>query len=145
MLTRSLATLTVVASLGLAAGCRPHIDPKDPDDRAWIARHAASRVDDALDDADATDSQKKALAGLEKPVLDEGFRLWEGQAAAKDTLWTEWKSPSPDAAKVHAVVDERVDGLRKVLHLAADAILKAHATLTPEQRATLAEEYEHRR
>lgn len=145
MITHPLFALATVATLALAAGCRPHIDPKDPEDRAWIARHAESRVEDVLDDVDATEAQKKALAGLEKPVLDEGFRLWEGQEAAKKALWAEWKAPTADAAAVHAVVDERVDGLRKVLHLAADAMLKAQATLTAEQRATLAEEYEHRR
>jgi Spy/CpxP family protein refolding chaperone len=142
MLTRSLALLTTLALVGLA-GCG-RIDPNDPKDRARISQRAADHLDDALDEVDATDAQRQALAGLEGPVLTEAFRFFEGQPAAKATLWGQWGSAAADPATVHAVVDERVESLRKIMHAAADAALKAHATLTPEQRAELAAELGHR-
>jgi protein CpxP len=143
MLTRTLALLTTLAVAGLT-GCGPRIDPSDPEDRARISRRAADHLEDALDEVDATDAQRQALVGLEGPVLAEAFRFFEGQPAAKATLWGQWGSAQADPAKVHAVVDERVESLRKVMHAAADAALRAHATLTPEQRAELAQELGHR-
>lgn len=145
MLARTIATLTTVTALGLAAGCRPHLDPTDPEDRARITRWVAEAREEGLDDVDATDAQQSALEGVEKPVLDEAFRFLEGQAEAKKTLWAEWRAPTVDAARVHAVVDARVDDLRKVLHSATEAAIKVHDTLTAEQRADVAEAHEHRR
>jgi Spy/CpxP family protein refolding chaperone len=106
-----------------------------------MSRHAEHRVDDLLDEVDATDEQRKALAGVEKPVLEEAFRFFDGHPAAKKELWAEWSSDRADAERVHARVDERIDGLRKVAHAVADAVLKAHAVLTPAQRAQVTEEW----
>lgn len=141
MLLRTLALLSL-ATVALA-GCGPRFDPADPEDRARLSRKAADHLDDALDELDASDAQRQALAGVEAPVLAEAFRFFEGQPAAKAALWGQWGAAEADPAKVHAVVDERVESLRKIMHAAADAALKAHATLTPAQRAALAEEFGH--
>lgn len=144
MFARPLVPFAITA-LAFAAGCRPHIDPSNPEDRARVSRYAAERVEDELEDLDATEAQKQALAGLEKPVVDEAFRFMEGQPGAKQALIAEWNTSAADPAKVHAIVDERVESLRKVLHAAADAALKLHGSLTAEQRAEFLDDHDHAR
>ena len=109
MLTRTLALLTTLAVAGLT-GCGPRIDPSDPEDRARISRRAADHLEDALDEVDATDAQRQALVGLEGPVLAEAFRFFEGQPAAKATLWGQWGSAEAD-------LDAFIEGKRRPSHL----------------------------
>ena len=51
----------------------------------------------------------------------------------------EWIKDEPDADRVHAIIDERIEAFRAVAHKAADEALATHALLTPEQRAEIGE------
>ena len=50
--------------------------------------------------------------------------------------------PGEVKAKLHALVDARMDELRKLAHDAVDAGVEAHDVLTPAQREKLAKKAE---
>jgi Spy/CpxP family protein refolding chaperone len=105
-----------------------------------ITRIAHAHVDDFLDDVDATGEQRGKIATLTDRVLGEGLPLIGEHQQAKKVLLDQWRSEKPDAAKVHSVIDERVDGIRRVLHTVADAAIELHQLLTPEQRKEINED-----
>jgi Spy/CpxP family protein refolding chaperone len=57
---------------------------------------------------------------------------------------TQLSSDSPDAQKLHALVDARIDAMRAFAHKITDAALEVHGTLTPQQRKELATEFRER-
>ncbi len=97
------------------------------------------KVDDALDDVDATDSQRAQIQGLSKKLVADAKPLMEQHRAARDELIQQWSSDRPDAARVHALIDERAEAMRAYAHKVADAMIETHQTLTPAQRAELGE------
>jgi Spy/CpxP family protein refolding chaperone len=107
-----------------------------------MARVVTAHLDNALDDLEATDAQRTQVHALKDRVLTGADGLRAGHGQARDELLAQWKQPAPDAARVHAVVDGRVDALRAFAHQAADAALELHRILTPEQRAELTERAE---
>ncbi len=138
------------AALGLAAvlgfvtltgfGCHPgHGHPRDP---AQVAKFVNARVDDLLDDVDATPDQRTKIHAIADRMLAEGQAMRAGHKDAHDTLLAQWKSEAPDKAQLHALVDARMDALRKLAHDAVDAGVEAHDALTPAQREKLAKKAE---
>ncbi|PTL78613.1 Spy/CpxP family protein refolding chaperone [Vitiosangium sp. GDMCC 1.1324] len=95
------------------------------------------RMDDQLEELNATDAQKQALHGLKDSLFEDGKSLFEQQKDAKEQMMKQWESPNPDSKAVHALVDARVDAFRAFAHRVADAALEAHRILTPEQRQQL--------
>jgi Spy/CpxP family protein refolding chaperone len=136
MLSIALAT----AALSLApAGCARH--RADP---AHIDKVVTAHLDDALDNLDATGAQRAKVHSLKDKLLQDGLALRGGQREARRELVAQWDADRPDAAKVHAVIDARIEALRAFAHEAADAALDLHETLTPEQRAKVSKRI-HRR
>jgi Spy/CpxP family protein refolding chaperone len=68
----------------------------------------------------------------------------EEQHAARDEAFTQLASDTPDAQKLHSLVDARIDAMRAFAHKMTDAALEVHGTLTPEQRKELATEFRER-
>lgn len=105
------------------------------------------RVDDALDELDATQAQRDRVQALTKESLAATKPLAEQAKSTRTALMSEWKSSTPDAAKVHALVDGQLDAVRAVAHALTDKALEVHALLTPKQREVLtakAERFEKR-
>ena len=67
------------------------------------------------------------------------LHAWLGAGRA----WRE-RRDEPDAKKLHALVDERVDEMRALAHQAVDSAIELHGVLTPEQRAEIAKRVEER-
>ena len=128
----------VVALSGFAWGCRHRHDP------ARMAELVTERVDDALDDVDATPEQRQRIHAVKDRMLARAKELHGDRAEGREVILEAWKSDAPDAAKLHALVDERGDAMRKLAHEAVDAGIEVHGILTPEQRAKLAEKAERR-
>lgn len=126
----------VVALTGFAGGrfgChRGH--GRDP---AELAAFVTDRVDDALDDLDATPEQRTRVNAVKDRMLQAGLAMRGDHGATHETLLAEWKAESPDAAKLHALVDARADAMRAFAHQAVDAAVEVHGILTPEQREKL--------
>lgn len=133
-----LALVAVVALTGWKGGCgRP--DHRDP---AAVAAFVTDRLDDLLDDVDATPAQRTQLQAIKDRVLASAQKLHGTRQATHETLLGEWKAEKVDRAKVHALIDQRAAEMKAMAHEAADAAIEAHDVLTPEQRAKLAKKAE---
>lgn len=132
-----LALLGVVTLTGFGrCGHRPGGDP------AAMAALITEHVEDALDDLKATPAQRTQILAIKDRLLADGQKLHATRQADHAELLAQWNSPAPDRARIHALVDERIDALRAMAHEAADAGLEAHDVLTPEQRAQVSKKLE---
>ena len=116
---------------GFCGGCGSS-DPAKQMERAQ--KYVNMRIDDELDDIKATPAQKTDIHALADGLFPLVVKLRTDGMAAKATALAQLEQPKPDGAALHALVDERFDAFRAFAHTAVDAVLKAHETLTPEQR-----------
>ncbi|MER2565160.1 MAG: periplasmic heavy metal sensor [Myxococcaceae bacterium] len=100
------------------------------------------RMDDALDELDATQAQRERVQALTKVAIANAKPLAEQAKSTRAALMTEWKSATPDAAKVHQLVDTQLESVRSFAHTLTDKALEVHALLTPRQRDVLTEKAE---
>ncbi|HEY6098953.1 MAG TPA: Spy/CpxP family protein refolding chaperone [Anaeromyxobacter sp.] len=134
-----LAVAGFVTLTGFGGGCHGRRHGHDP---AEVAAFATARVDDALDDVDATPDQRAKIHAVKDRLLAAGQQAHAGNREAHEAVFAEWKSASPDAAKLHALVDARIDAMRAFAHQAVDAGIEVHGILTPEQRAKVTKKVE---
>jgi Spy/CpxP family protein refolding chaperone len=136
-----LLAVGVVALTGWRGGCsgHGHGHGRDP---ARMAAFVTDRVDGLLDDVDATAEQRTRIHAVKDRMLAAGQAARGGHTEAHDALVAEWKSATPDAARLHALVDERVEEMRALAHQAVDAGVEVHGVLTPEQREKLTRKME---
>lgn len=135
----SLAFLTAsfVLLTGFHGGCGSH----DPAKRAErMQRRAHAHVEDLLEDVDADATQTKRILGHTDAVAAQAVQIHLEHRAVVEELHAQWKSPKPDAEKIHGLIDTRVDAFRRFLHFTADALIDTHQTLTPEQREAVLDE-----
>jgi Spy/CpxP family protein refolding chaperone len=100
------------------------------------------KVDDSLDAINANDQQRSSAHALANQIFDDGMKLHQTRDQVRADLMQQWKSDHPDANVVHADVDKMVDAFRAFAHKVADAALKFHDQLSPEQRNQLAQRAE---
>jgi Spy/CpxP family protein refolding chaperone len=131
----------VVVLTGFRGGCGHSHGGHDP---ARMAAFVTDHVDDALDDLEATPEQRARVHAVKDRLLARGQALREARAGAHAEVLAQWRSETPDAARLHAMVDERLEGMRALAHEAVDAGLEVHGTLTPEQRAEVTRKIERR-
>jgi protein CpxP len=131
-----LVTLTAFRGGGCFRG-HGHRDP------AQMTAFVTNRVEDVLDDVDATPDQRAKILAMKDRMLDAAKAVHQDQGATHEALLDAWKSDAqPDAAKLHALVDQRADEMRKLAHEAVDAGIEVHGILTPDQRAKLTKKIE---
>ncbi len=116
-----------------------HCRSRDP---AHVAAMATEHVNEMLDEVGATPEQRTQILAIKDRLVADGQKLHEGHAATHDELLAQWKSDQPDAARLHALVDQRTEELRAFANEAVDAAIQVHGILTPEQRAKLAKKAE---
>jgi hypothetical protein len=100
---------------------------------------ATWKVNDVMDDIDATTAQRKVVLEQTHKVLADFGKLHAQSEANHGKLIAELESSQPRADVLHAMVDERTEAFKGVLHNAVDALLVAHGALSSDQRAQLAE------
>ena len=123
-----------------AAGCASHHHgSRDP---AQIAAMASKHVEDVLDDVNATPDQRTRILAIKDRLLADVQAAHADRKATHETVLAAWKSDAPDAASLHALVDQRMDAARKLAHQAVDAGIEVHGVLTPDQRAQLTKKIE---
>jgi Spy/CpxP family protein refolding chaperone len=132
----AIAGAGAVALTGFAGGCGAHRHGhgRDP---AELAAFVTDRVDDALDDVDATPDQRTRIHAVKERLLAAGQKARGGHRDAHEALRAEWTAEQPDGAKLHALVDARAEEMKAFAHQAVDAGIEVHGILTPEQRAKL--------
>jgi Spy/CpxP family protein refolding chaperone len=124
--------LGISAIVALAA-FRGHFH-RDP---AEMAAFVSRRVDDALDDLDATPQQRTQIHALVDKLVADAQKLRAGRQEVRKELVAQWDAETPDRARIHAIVDQQVDQLRAMAHEAADAAVDAHGILNADQRARI--------
>lgn len=136
-----LAAAGFVALTGFGGGCRGHGagHGRDP---AEVASFVSARVEDALDDLDATPDQRTRIHAVKDRLLSAGQEARGGHREAREALLAEWKSASPDAQKLHELVDARIEAMRAFAHQAVDGAAEVHGVLTPEQREKVSKKIE---
>lgn len=102
------------------------------------------KVEDVLDDVDATAPQREAINALKDGLLAEVKPLSAGAQATRKELVTEWKAQSVDAARVHQAIDAQAKALEGFAHRVADAAIAVHDVLTPKQREVLTQRIDKR-
>ena len=111
------------------------VDEDDDRDHLQDIQDALERLDDLADDLDATASQRQAMQEAKDRVLRKAVRMHADKKKTRAAVMAEVKKATPDAAKIHAIIDAKSDKMRKLAHEVADELLAIHATPTPEQRA----------
>ena len=127
-----------VALTGFRGGCG-HGPGNDP---AQMAAFVNARVDDLLDDVDATPDQRTKIHTITNRMLESAKEAHAGHDEVRATVLGQWKADSMDRKALHDLVDARADVLRKLAHQAVDATADAHDVLTPPQREKLAKKAE---
>jgi Spy/CpxP family protein refolding chaperone len=145
-MTRTIATMVSLLPLlaGLALGSAACARETEAPADAEIAARVHGRVQDALDDLDATVEQRRQIEPLEQRLVDEIVGLREGAQGAHEQAAELWLSDNPDPKRAHALVDERLDAARQAAHQMTDLVLDLHRVLTPEQRQALVERLKER-
>lgn len=130
LLIAGSAVLAIVLLSGFRGG---HFGggPRNPE---RIKQMISWKLDDHLEELKATEQQKQAIHGLKDSLLEDGKQLFQENKGARVQMLEQWESANPDSRAVHALVDERVDAFRAFAHKMADAALRAHRILGPEQR-----------
>jgi len=120
---------------------RGHGHGRDP---AAVSAFVTDHVEDTLDDLDATPEQRARIMAVKDRLLEAAKGLHGDRKEAHDALVAEWKAATPDAARLHALVDARAEEMRALAHQAVDAGVEVHDILTPEQREKLTRKVERR-
>jgi protein CpxP len=103
-----------------------------------MERFVSSRLDDLLDDVRASDAQRQQIQSIKDKVVADAKALRAGHGDVHRELLAQWQLDTPDAARVHAIVEGRADAMKGFADEVTDAVLQVHAILTPEQRAQVA-------
>jgi periplasmic protein CpxP/Spy len=132
---RVLLAVLAASVAVIAAGCHRggHREMNPERVRKFVHHH----VEDVMDDFDANQAQRAKAAVLEERLVTEAIALHAQSHQARQEALSQLRSPTPDAAKLHALLDERFEAYRKLAHQTTDALLELHATLTPQQREKL--------
>jgi Spy/CpxP family protein refolding chaperone len=131
------AVLAIVLLSGFRGGGW-HRDPER------IKQMITWKLNDKLEDLEATAAQKQAVHGVKDRLFEEGKLLAQEHQATRVEVLTQLESDYPDSQKLHGIVDSRIDAVRAFAHRVVDAALEVHKVLTPEQRKELSTEYRER-
>jgi len=100
------------------------------------------RINSLLDEIKATDSQRAQVNAIKDELFNDGFALKQANGNLRKDLVAQWDSDVVDSAKIHTLVNDRVEAFRAFANKAADDAIKVHDLLTPEQRVQLKAELE---
>ncbi len=136
----ALAALTMLGAAGYgaarAAQALHHPGP------AMMAKFVSWKVGDTLDSIKATDAQRAVVGAAKDRLLAEAQKQADAHVAVHEAMLAQWNADTVDRAKLHALVDARIDDFRASAHLAIDSLSDVHDVLTPAQRAQVADEFQ---
>ncbi len=96
------------------------------------------RVNDMLDEIDATDEQSERVNAVVDGLIRDAIPMIEEHRRARGEFKEMFFSDT-DPEQVHAAIDQRMAKFSELAHKAADAALEVRGTLTPEQLDELKE------
>lgn len=89
-----------------------------------------------------TEAQEDQAIAMRKELQKEGKRIKKNAMESVDEVAAELRKPKPDASRLHNLADQRMDEVKKLVHLTIDRFLALHATLTQDQKSELADKLE---
>lgn len=98
------------------------------------------KVDSILEDINATPEQRTQIKQITSQLFNDGRQLHQNTELAHKELLSQLQADKVDSVKMHALVNERIDQLRKFADTAVEDAIKVHDILTPEQRVQLSAE-----
>lgn len=99
----------------------------------------------AIKELDLSTEQVEMLKAIREANRDEHEANRAQREKTMEVFKAELQSDSPDAAKLHALIDAREADMVQRAHDRLDTLLEIHAVLTPEQRAQIATKLEEMR
>jgi Spy/CpxP family protein refolding chaperone len=133
---------SVITALALTAAvvtsCGGHRSFKNDPEK--MRKFALWKVDDTLDDLDATESQKKQILGIADSVIRDWQKMKEHKEQDHEVLLAELEQRQPDATVFHDLLDRRSEQFNQLAHRTIDKALKAWQVLDRSQQAELLEE-----
>ena len=141
LLLAGLGVMVVGLLAGFGFGHGPfHRGPMDP---KKVDNFLTWRINDALDDVQATPAQRQQVLAIKDRLMPDVKTLMEDGRQTHEQVRDIWKSNAdPDPKQLHALVDQRVEAFRAFGYKIADAMADLHKVLTPAQRATLTQKAE---
>lgn len=138
--TVAIASLGVFILAGIGAGCsRSFHRPPDPEK---MQKYVMWKLNDRLDDLDATDQQRKAIVAAANKVMADALKMKAAHKneSQKYEILDELERGDADAEKYHRIMDEKFDQLKGFAHRTLDTLLQAFMELDQNQRKELLEE-----
>ncbi|MCB9553569.1 MAG: hypothetical protein R3F65_29725 [bacterium] len=137
---KPLIIAAVVGLFALGAGV-VHAGPwsRGGDKSERARKFVEWKLDDALDELDATEAQRAQVEKIVFALFDEGVAKLGDREVFREELLSLWQQPSPDAAAAHALVEARIEVLRALAHQAVDSSLEVHKVLDAKQRDAVAD------
>lgn len=111
-------------------------------DPAKMQQALTRKLDRILDELDATPDQRAEIESIRDDFLAKHPQ--PPRRGGKGELLSMMKSDEVDAAKLHERIDETLAARSAFLHDAADALVRVHRVLTPEQREQVVQMWEKR-
>jgi protein CpxP len=130
--------LVALTGLGLTvgiAGCNEQ-DPEEQRVERVERAHSfvTERVDDVLDDVEATSEQRTEVHVIKERLFDQMVEMRSSGGDVRAEAMEELAKDTPDKEQLHALVDERMDLWRGAMHNMVDEMVELHGVLTPQQR-----------
>lgn len=92
-----------------------------------------------LHSIDLTEEQEVKAVRVKRKLRKQAKAMRQANKASMGEAINELSKPTPDKARLHAIVDKSLASAAKLAHAAIDQFLEVHATLTSDQRQQLVE------
>ncbi|MCP4605062.1 MAG: periplasmic heavy metal sensor [Proteobacteria bacterium] len=136
--------VAVILGVGITAsfvGCgRHHWHGNSNPER--IEKMVMWKVDDTLDDLDATDAQRAEIEGIAREILADAMKIKEGHGDHKTELYSKFSSGTYDRTELHGKVDEHFELARAFVHRSLDRVMDAYETLDEKQRQEILDRWQ---
>lgn len=140
---KGVLAMLLFVGLGLGATVALADSKQDKGERAQ--RHEArmvERLNDVLDDIDATDAQRGVVFSELGKLRPEAQKLRVLKKAHRQELLAQALSPAPNIDRVHKIIEESSTMTLAMAHKAVDRMLVIHASLSSAQRDELAKQWD---
>lgn len=97
-----------------------------------------ARIEDMLDDVDATPQQREQIGAIAAQLREKAKALHADRKGEREQLVAQWEAGKLDRAQLVAHVDAKAEQMKAFGHEVADAMIKVQGILTPDQRAKVA-------
>lgn len=131
----ALAALIGLGGLVSAADARPWGHHRGPHHGGFFA----GRMLHLVHELDLTEEQELEAVRMRRALREQGRAARKATVEDLRAAADELKKVTPDRDRLHGLVDQSIERMRKLAHAAVDRFLDFHAQLTPEQKAEVSE------